>query len=161
LLETVENFKSAPHVVRFSPDGTRLCFISQDGIELRNAAPLTSCELLPVLPRNSQVAWSPDGRTLAFIWGGLAFVDVQSGRVRTVRESAIAGGGHIAFSREGLLAACSGDTIQLWHVPNAQVRATLRGHAAPVVSLAFDPTGTRLASIDKDGILKLRDLSSP
>jgi hypothetical protein len=34
--------------------------------------------------------------------------------------------GQLAFSLDDTLAAFVGDAIQLWHVPNAQVRATPR-----------------------------------
>jgi tetratricopeptide (TPR) repeat protein len=54
------------------------------------------------------------------------------------------------------LATASHDrTIKLWDVATGQERVTLKGHKAPVRSLAIAPNGNLLASGSEDGTLKL------
>jgi photosystem II stability/assembly factor-like uncharacterized protein len=68
--------------------------------------------------------------------------------------------GETAFSRsfspdDVLLAADSGDSITLWDTDTWSVRRMLPGHSDYVVSIAFSPIGSLLASASMDGTIKL------
>ena len=53
----------------------------------------------------------------------------------------------LAWSPDGrILAVASGHSIILVHVETGAIRATLTGHAAPIMALAFAPDGHRLLS---------------
>ncbi|MDX1990737.1 MAG: sortase [bacterium] len=62
----------------------------------------------------------------------------------------------------GLLLATAAEdgTIWLWGMGASASLRRLNGHQGPAMSLAFDSTGTRLASGGIDGLLRLWDLSS-
>jgi len=47
--------------------------------------------------------------------------------------------------------------VRVWDLNNNTEFLTLRGHSAPVVGTAFSPDGSRLASIDTSGVLKIWD----
>jgi WD40 repeat protein len=72
----------------------------------------------------------------------------------------------VAFSPDGKMLAAGGGflnpegEVQLRDVPTGTVRATLRGHQAPVYALAFTPDGRALATLSCDGMVKLWDVAS-
>jgi len=81
----------------------------------------------------STVAFSPDGRTLASGDGDpsiLASLVSAKSRATQLREKP--------------------GEIKLWDVPSGQERASLRGHASPVFSVAFAPHASMLASGGED-----------
>ena len=64
----------------------------------------------------------------------------------------------MAFSPDGATLATTGGEdkrIRLWSVDAAQPRATLAGHLWDVVSVAFSPDGTTLASGSGDATVRL------
>ena len=109
--------------------------------------------------RVTQIAFSPDGATLASMSAD-----------RTIRLWDIATGTHIhtlsghqsyiysvAFSPDGLTLASGSENgkIRLWNVTTGQYRVTLEGHQSSVYSVAFSSDGSTLASGSSDQTIRL------
>jgi hypothetical protein len=157
--------------VVFSPDGTTLASGTRDDILLWDVAS-GHVRLGPLHGRRP--AWSPDGTTLASVLlevqpkvivlrqvttgqiMGQPFTDLPDA-VREVRfspdgQTLIATGTDLAHPQEGF--------IMLWDMATRRpLGPPLRGHTAQVLSLAFHPTGSTLASGSEDTSVLLWDVS--
>ena len=162
----------------FSPDGTVLAS-SAETIRLWDAKTGT---LGATLEYADSLAFSPDGATLAS--SDVTFVQGRYGT--TVQLWNVATGKHkttfnllrsnedkytsnypnrgsvIDFSPDGSTLAIAGSRsiIQLWDAEIGEYRRTLRGHTAPVTSIAFSPDGRTLASGSWDGTILLWEMAS-
>jgi WD40 repeat protein len=149
-----------PQSVAFSPDGTRLALVLEDGVKLWSFPDLVEISLLrEPMPMLKFVTFAPDGRILAASTaaGDLKIWDIarrEEVRLFSAHSSAVY---HAAFSPDGrTLATASADqTIKLWNLATGTVVRTLRGHRDEVNYLAFSPDGQLLASTAKDGSVKL------
>ncbi len=106
-----------------------------------------------------EVAYSPDGRTLAVasiidIWlYDAEALDAEprllEGHTRLVTS--------VAWSPDGArLASASQDyTVRLWDAASGQQLALLEGHTSWVTSVAWSPDGARLASASQDGTIRV------
>src|SRR5262245_65639332 len=90
----------------------------------------------------SQVVWSPEGRTLAWVVNDavVQLWDCESGAFRALRGS----GGNVqgvAWAPDPrFLASVSSDTsVRVWEVATGIVQRSLRGHRGYVVSVALAP----------------------
>ena len=103
-----------------------------------------------------RVAWSPDGRLLA--WGryqhGIQVWDVKERRLQVLERAKPMTPRHLAWSPDGTRLASGGTDgkVCLWNRGNRgdiaadTVPQQLPGHHGSVTSMAWSPDGTRLAS---------------
>jgi WD40 repeat protein len=127
----------------------------------RLVGPLADLGVGDSLDGSESVAFSDDGRLLAATLGagGVRIVDAATGR--TLRTLADAGDDNIsvAFSPSGTLASGTlGGTVELWNPRTGKRLAPplLADAAAPIASVAFDPTGHWFATAGyQDGSVKV------
>jgi WD40 repeat protein/serine/threonine protein kinase len=151
--------------VAFSPDGKRLAWGTQGGtVRLRDLA-TGQMRAFGHAGAVWSVAFSPDSKFL-----------VSAGEDRTIKISdAVAGPtpsnpegekvyrhAHPVFAPDGRTLASGNDngTVELWDVATARVRASLPGHRAPVVSLAFSTDSTLMASASDDQTVRLWEVAT-
>lgn len=114
------------------------------GCGRKSTAAKSAQEVNPV----TNLAFSPDGKTLAAIMGGVVKCwDVESGKElhAFISPSGMAAG--LAFSPDSkTLAAGLKKTIQLWDVTSGNPLHTIEGHQAPIVALGFLADGKTLVA---------------
>jgi WD40 repeat protein len=160
--------------VEFAPDGKTLAVGSDRSlVGLVDPAALRVRSTLAghPLPRINDLAFSPDGATLATANGdffaqdrpGEVWLwDVPSGAVRARLRGH---GGHVwsvAFSPDGkTLASGSADnTVKLWDLATGKEEAFVDGQTGPVRRVAFSPDGKTLVAGSFDGTIKLWDVAT-
>ena len=109
-----------------------------------------------------QIAFSPDGRTLAVAAADLELWDVDTRtlvhRIRLGTTSFGTWAMAVAFSPDGqrVVTGRQDGAVQLWDPgTGAQVGQTLIGHAGMVQGAAFSPDGRQIATTSVDGTLRL------
>ncbi|HEX7597350.1 MAG TPA: ankyrin repeat domain-containing protein, partial [Polyangia bacterium] len=110
----------------------------------------------------SGATFSRDNRLIASASGNLVLVHSADGRLlkRYPTQHEWSNVNDVAFSPDGkLLAAPENEKVRLWDLATDASRV-LSGHAAVVQGLAFDPTGSRLASASSDTSARIWNLSS-
>ena len=173
--------------VAFAPDGSAIAGLGTgfDGAPF-GAVTLWALEsgrgrpLIRVSGKLDAIAFSPDGTTMATASGDSRAVtlwDVATGRERASLADHQGPIWSVAFSPDGrLLAAASGGCrrwpspagdgqvgeIRLWDLSGCKPkpRASLVGHGYGIVSAAFSPDGTTLASGGFDRAVKLWDVAA-
>jgi len=167
---TLTNDQDEVKVVAWSPDGKTLAALSTSAFEFSDTVirllDIATGDTLRTLaaPQFSMsfvfdVAWSPDGKTLASAGNDktIRLWDPATGQtIRTLTEhqKAVIS---VAWSPDGkTLASASEDhTIRLWDPATGQTIRTLTGHEGSVSSVAWSPSGNTLASASEDGTSRL------
>jgi hypothetical protein len=111
----------------------------------------------------TDVAFSPDGRTLATTSGlGAKLWDVATGKMIFDLRGHSFPVMDVAFSPDGrTLATASMDgTAKLWDVATRKMIFDLIGSWPPVTAVAFSPDGRTLATASRDGTAKLWDVAT-
>ena len=149
----------------FAPDGRTLASTSM-GDQTVKLWEVASGLLLHTLPghadRSRCVAWSPDGRTLAYgssdkaIW----LWDVEEDRCRTVLHGHTADVYGMAFTPEGtrLLSGSADGMLCVWDVESRQCVRVMQGYGVSLRSLDWSPDSTQLVSGDTDGLVTIWDM---
>jgi WD40 repeat protein len=109
------------------------------------------------------LAFAPDGKALAIGTGHGFLYPCRLGPGQDVPPLTTQGPGikSLTFSPDGkLLAVGQGWDVVLWEVPARRFRVLLRGHQAPVMSLAFAPDGRTLLSGSWDQTVRLWDVTA-
>lgn len=110
----------------------------------------------------TQLAWSPDGQTLAVSHGGgISLWQRSFGAKPTVSFQPHDGPvKSLAFSNDGyVLATASADsTVRLCVIPTGVTFNVMRGHEGSVEDVAFSPDGALLASCSTDGTVRVLDM---
>jgi WD40 repeat protein len=151
-----------------SPDGKTLASGHDKNVwlwDLDTQKPLATLSQMGCV----HLAFSPDGRTLAgggvpgrlrdwFDWIILWDVTTKEARARLSQHGPVCG---LAFSPDGrtLFSGCWGDPfLRRWDVETGELIVPSKGHASAVVSVAITPDGRTVASLEREGVLKLWDL---
>ncbi len=115
---------------------------------------------VPWVPGDSSAAWSPDGKTLAWMQGEtVSLADPVTGTVRSTFVAAGALGSHLAWSPEGKRLAIgeTGDGVQLWD-PERRTRITTFTGVSHE-TFAWSPDGTMLA-VTAGNAVQIRDAAT-
>jgi WD40 repeat protein len=127
-------------------------------------------KLEPLAVSNSayiaDIALSPDGQRLAVSGegGGLGGAGVTLWDLAT-REPLVSLNGEsgqsvVVFSPDGKSVASGARSLFVWDSASGELKATLQGHSANILYLAFSPDGTRLASMSPDRTTRIWDLTT-
>ena len=149
----------------FSPNGTLLA-TNGTHVQTRVWDVTTQRDIIPPNVMNvSALAFSPDGKTLAFGHpNGIVLSDItttgikERGRISKHRGF----GSVLAFSPDGKILLDPKrmrlqSFIQLWDVDTGTDLGTLSGHTEPIETLVFSHDGKTLASGSQDGTVLLWD----
>lgn len=108
-----------------------------------------------------EMAWSPDGSTLAIATSlGVWVHDADHPDDPPVLLEMDAGASSVAASNTLIAAGSDDGTVHVWDIDTQEQRARLEGHLYYVGSITFSADGSLLASGDNSGIVRLWDMET-
>jgi WD40 repeat protein len=139
-----------------SPNGELLAVATSRGIRIYDASNL---KLLPRVLLSDKmmlnVAFSPDGLTLAAVGNGIELIELRTGASRALFKRTSEATNRVAqFSPDGRFLFTLGpyftkpENISVWNVQTGQLQMELSGHTEFIQAIAISPDGERLASSD-------------
>jgi len=159
---------AVPHV-RWSPDGSWLASLDHPNaliiwdLETRQPRARWTSSFASHEKPVISFAVHPDGSRVA-VCDDNGFIEVFSLESLRVTNNDM---GHseavraLAFRHDGLLASCGVDRrVHLWNIETGDLTEALKGHRGPVLSAAFSPDGSILATGSYDSTIILWDVAS-
>lgn len=143
-----------PSGVAYSPDGSRIAQASdRHALLLRDAATLavawetTDAERVNL----GGVAFSPDGRTVAWGTTCLHLVDAADGTIRRTLDTGGVEALHVAWSPDGgRVAASCGGVVRMWDAATGEALLAPTPPGSQVLALEFSPDGARVLSASRE-----------
>jgi WD40 repeat protein len=144
------------NAVAFSPDGASLAAGTSDAsVLVWNLRARTIIEKLPQPQPVTAVTWDGPARIVNSDANGTIALWKLPSPVLDVTSHA----GAVAYSPDGTALAVGGSSVQLRDAATGKLIATLTGPAGHVYSVAFSPSGDRLAASSYDGTVFMWDTS--
>ena len=153
LIDTLEGHTASVRSVAFSSDGTLASGAWDGTAKLWNTETRKQITTFPHGVSVVSVAFSPDGKILAFVSGATGLWNVALWNVATEQRIAtLRGGGQpysVVFSPDGTLAiALRNGAVELWNVATREQIATLEGHSSWVTLLWDVGTKYQIATLE-------------
>lgn len=111
----------------------------------------------------SDLAYAPDGKTVAVAWVQVQLLDAATGKDLFPPRENFPDVSTIALSPDGRMAATSArddGVIRLWELPACKEGQRLQGHKNKIWQILFSPDGKRLLSRDWDHSVRLWDVKT-
>jgi WD40 repeat protein/class 3 adenylate cyclase len=156
--------------VRFSPDGSMLATVGDDGGALKGDAlkvwDPTTGDLLSSVTGRGQVfgpSFSADGSLVSASWpdeGAVRIVDPSTGRVVRTIDGIATQPFQTALSPDGRSIAFSdgfSSVVSVVDVASGELWFELRGHLYPIPSISWSPDGRRIATGGEDASVRIWD----
>ena len=147
----------------WSPDGKLLAScIDKRAVQLWDVVQHKPVHELPASTgREMEVAWRPDGSTLAVCEAERWYL-LNRETLSITKERKISKGSAIDWSPDGSrMAVAHGEAVTIWDGTGEKELATLNGHLWPLLSVSWSPDGHRLVTSDDAGEIKIWDLDRP
>ena len=156
-----------PGSLAFDPDGRRLTWINDRGVliisDSLTGATLMSRPLLEATESWPNVAWSPDGLTIAASYGDTGTLTLwDANTLEPVRKWPLGHhgvGGTLAFSPDGrrIVMPTVNGTARIWDTATGTLMHELSGPGNRLLCAAFSPDGQRIATGGYDNYIWIWD----